>query len=61
MAVQWSTFRVGLRSRMVLYFALASFAGAVLLSVVTFAATRSYLLDKATSSARSRDEIGGQV
>ena len=46
---------------MVLYFGLASFAGAVILSVVTFAATRSYLIDKATSSARSQTIANAQL
>ncbi|MFZ9191237.1 MAG: ATP-binding protein [Ilumatobacteraceae bacterium] len=59
--MEWSTLRLGLRTRMVLYFALASFAGAVLLSVVTFAATRSYLLDKATASARSQAIANAQL
>ena len=39
---------------MVLYFSLATFVGTLILSLVTFAATRNYLVDTATSSARAQ-------
>jgi len=53
--------RPGLRARIVAYFSLATFAGVVLLSVVTFAATRNYLVDKATSSAREQALANAQL
>ncbi|MFZ9533454.1 MAG: hypothetical protein ACO29D_08260, partial [Ilumatobacteraceae bacterium] len=53
--------RLGLRARIVMYFSLATFIGVVILSVVTFAATRSYLLDKATASARSQAIANAQL
>lgn len=53
--------RPGLRARIVVYFSLATFIGVVILSVVTFAATRNYLLDKATASARSQAIANAQL
>lgn len=53
--------RLGLRARIVMYFSLATFIGVVILSVVTFAATRSYLLEKATSSARTQAIANAQL
>lgn len=53
--------RPGLRARIVVYLSLATFIGVVILSVVTFAATRNYLLDKATSSARSQALTNAQL
>lgn len=50
-----------LRGRMVLSFALASFIAALLLSVVTYATTRSYLLDEATTSARAQTIANAQL
>ena len=41
----------GLRGRMVLYFGLASLAAALVLSIVTYASTRAYLLDQRTEFA----------
>ena len=43
------------------YFSLATFIGVVILSVVTFAATRNYLVDKATSSARDQAIANAQL
>lgn len=53
--------RPGLRTRIVAYFSLATFIGVVILSVVTFAATRNYLVDKATSSARDQAIANAQL
>ncbi|MFM7080770.1 MAG: ATP-binding protein [Actinomycetota bacterium] len=53
--------RPGLRTRMVVYFSLATFIGVVILSIVTFAATRNYLVDKATSSARDQAIANAQL
>lgn len=55
------TLRPGLRTRIVAYFSLATFIGVVILSVVTFAATRNYLVDKATSSARDQAIANAQL
>lgn len=44
----------GLRGRMVLYFSLSAFAAAVSLSVVTYATTRSYLLNQRSEVATSQ-------
>lgn len=46
---------------MVAYFSLATFIGVVILSIVTFAATRNYLVDKATSSARDQAIANAQL
>jgi len=46
---------------MVAYFSLATFIGVVILSIVTFAATRNYLVDKATSSARDQALANAQL
>ena len=46
---------------MVVYFSLATFIGVVILSIVTFAATRNYLVDKATSSARDQAIANAQL
>ena len=43
------------------YFSLATFIGVVILSIVTFAATRNYLVDKATSSARDQAIANAQL
>ena len=51
----------GLRTRIVAYFSLATFIGVLILSVVTFAATRNYLVDKATSSARDQAIANAQL
>jgi len=53
--------RPGLRSRIVAYFALATFTGVVILSVVTFTATRNYLVDNATLSAREQALANAQL
>lgn len=53
--------RPGLRTRIVAYFSLATFIGVVILSIVTFAATRNYLVDKATSSARDQAIANAQL
>ncbi|MBM3656671.1 MAG: HAMP domain-containing histidine kinase [Actinobacteria bacterium] len=53
--------RPGLRTRMVVYFSLATFIGVVILSIVTFAATRNYLVNKATSSARDQAIANAQL
>ena len=53
--------RPGLRARIVVYFSLATFVGTLTLSVVTFAATRNYLIDKATSSARDQAIANAQL
>jgi len=45
----------------VAYFSLATFIGVVILSIVTFAATRNYLVDKATSSARDQAIANAQL
>ena len=50
-----------LRGRMVVSFALASFIAALLLSIVTYATTRSYLLDQATTSARAQTIANAQL
>lgn len=54
-------FRLGLRSRIVAYFALATFIGVVILSIVTFTATRNYLVDNATLSAREQALANAQL
>jgi len=46
---------------MVVYFSLATFIGVVILSIVTFAATRNYLVNKATSSARDQAIANAQL
>jgi len=46
---------------MVVYFSLATVIGVVILSIVTFAATRNYLVDKATSSARDQAIANAQL
>ena len=43
---------LGLRGRMVVFFSLAAFAAALALSVVTYASTRSYLLDQRSDVAK---------
>jgi len=53
--------RPGLRARIVAYFSLATFIGVLILSVVTFAATRNYLVDKASSSAREQALANAQL
>lgn len=53
--------RPGLRTRIVAYFSLATFIGVLILSVVTFAATRNYLVDKATTSARDQALANAQL
>jgi len=53
--------RPGLRARIVAYFSLATFIGTLILSVITFAATRNYLIDKATSSARDQAIANAQL
>lgn len=53
--------RPGLRARIVAYFSLATFTGVLILSVVTFAATRNYLVDNATSSAREQALANAQL
>lgn len=59
--LQLRSLRPGLRARIVVYFSLATLIGVVILSVVTFAATRNYLLDKATSSAKSQAIANAQL
>lgn len=44
----------GLRGRMVLYFSLSAFAAAVSLSIVTYASTRTYLLDQRSELATTQ-------
>jgi len=61
MRLRLQALRPGLRARIVVYFSLATFIGVVILSVVTFAATRNYLLDKATASARSQAIANAQL
>jgi len=56
-----SALRPGLRTRIVVYFSLATFIGVLVLSIVTFAATRNYLVDKATSSARDQAIANAQL
>ena len=53
--------RPGLRTRIVAYFSLATFIGVLILSIVTFAATRNYLVDKATTSARDQALANAQL
>jgi hypothetical protein len=53
--------RPGLRARIVAYFSLATFVGVVILSVVTFTATRSYLVETATTSARAQALSNAQL
>ncbi|MFM7046754.1 MAG: ATP-binding protein [Actinomycetota bacterium] len=53
--------RPGLRARIVAYFSLATFTGVLILSVVTFTATRNYLVDNATSSAREQALANAQL
>lgn len=53
--------RPGLRSRIVAYFSLATFIGVLILSIVTFAATRNYLVDNAASSARDQALANAQL
>jgi two-component system sensor histidine kinase MtrB len=43
---------LGLRAQMALYFSLAAFAAALVLSVVTYASTRTYLLDQRSDVAK---------
>jgi signal transduction histidine kinase len=43
---------LGLRAQMAVYFSLAAFAAALVLSVVTYASTRTYLLDQRDNVAR---------
>ncbi len=44
----------GLRGRLILYFSLSAFAAALSLSIVTYASTRSYLLEKRSELATSQ-------
>lgn len=53
--------RPGLRARIVTYFSLATFIGVVILSIVTFAATRNYLVDTALATARSQALTNAQL
>ncbi|MGA1420114.1 MAG: hypothetical protein ACO32O_08425, partial [Ilumatobacteraceae bacterium] len=53
--------RPGLRTRIVAYFSFATFIGVLILSIVTFAATRNYLVDKATTSARDQALANAQL
>ena len=53
--------RPGLRARIVAYFSLATFVGVVILSLVTFAATRNYLVETATTSARAQALTNAQL
>lgn len=53
--------RPGLRARIVAYFSLATFVGVVILSFVTFTATRSYLVETATTSARAQALSNAQL
>ena len=53
--------RPGLRPRIATYLALATFVAVVILSVVTFAATRNYLLDTSTATARSQAITNAQL
>lgn len=46
------TLVTGLRGRMVLFFSLAAFAASLLLSVVTYASTRAYLLEQRSEVAK---------
>ena len=43
--------RLGLRAQMAVYFSLAAFAAALVLSVVTYTSTRTYLLDQRSNVA----------
>jgi len=45
-------FGFGLRAQMAVYFSLAAFAAALVLSVVTYASTRTYLLDQRSDVAK---------
>lgn len=45
-------FGLGLRAQMAVYFSLAAFAAALVLSVVTYASTRTYLLDQRSDVAK---------
>ncbi|MEY4400281.1 MAG: two-component histidine kinase MtrB [Actinomycetota bacterium] len=56
-----TSLRPGLRTRIVAYFSLATFIGVLILSIVTFAATRNYLVDKATTSARDQALANAQL
>ena len=56
-----ASLRPGLRTRIVAYFSLATFIGVLILSIVTFAATRNYLVDKATTSARDQALANAQL
>lgn len=60
-ALRNRSLRPGLRTRIVVYFSLATFIGVVILSIVTFAATRNYLVDNATSSAREQALANAQL
>ena len=44
--------KIGLKQRLVLFFGLAALAGAVVLSVATYASTRSYLLGQRSEVAQ---------
>lgn len=53
--------RPRLRTRIIAYFSLATFVGVVMLSIVTFAVTRNYLVDTATTSARAQAITNAQL
>ena len=53
--------RPRLRTRIIAYFSLATFVGVLILSIVTFAVTRNYLVDTATASARAQAITNAQL
>jgi len=54
-------FGLGLRAQMAVYFSLAAFAAALVLSVVTYASTRTYLLDQRSDVATRQAFINAQL